>query len=194
MLEYQRPGRNKDTAINSTYINSGDYRRKFDKITSNVDMNRILYTKAKEMLFHRSGTLYEDMYWFDLDTGDIIASALDEKEEEKIEYSASILKAIKNRDNLIAMHTHPNSMPPSIADFNSCFEHNYAICLIICHNGTIYSYNSDQKTPKNLYELYINKYRNAAYVNDMDAERKVQSMALEQISRSYKINFQEVGQ
>ena len=60
MLEYQRLGRNKNTAVNSTYINSGEYRRKFDKITSNVDINRILYSKAKEMLFHRSGTLYEE--------------------------------------------------------------------------------------------------------------------------------------
>ncbi len=194
MLEYQRYGRNKDTVINSTYINSGEYRRKFDKITKNDEINRLLYTKAKEMLFHRSGTLFEDMYWIDGNTGDIVASSLDEKEEEKIDYTTSILKALKNRDNLIAMHTHPNSMPPSIADFNSCFEHNYAICLIICHNGTIYSYTSDQKAPDKLYQLYINKYRSDAYINDMIAERKVQSMALEQISRSYKISFQEVIQ
>ena len=71
MLEYQRYGRNKDTVINSTYINSGEYRRKFDKITKNDESNRILYSKAKEMLFHRSGTLFEDMYWIDGDTGEI---------------------------------------------------------------------------------------------------------------------------
>lgn len=192
MLEYQRYGRNKNTVINSTYINSGEYRRKFDKITHNDDINRILYLKAKEMLFHRSGTLFEDMYWIDGDTGEIVAKALDEKEEEKIEYSASVLKSIQNRNNLITMHTHPNSMPPSIADFNSCFEHDYATCLIICHNGIIYSYTSDQKAPDKLYGLYINKFRNGAYINHMDAERKAQSMALEQISRSYKINFWEV--
>ena len=37
------------------------------------------------MLFYRSGTLYEDMYWLALDTGDIAASALVEKEEEDME-------------------------------------------------------------------------------------------------------------
>ena len=116
MLEYQRPGRNKDTIINSSYINGGEYRRKFDKITKNDKINRILYSKAKEMLFHRSGTLFEDMYWLDGDTGEIIAKALDETEEEKIEYTPSISKAINGRDNLITMHTHPNSMPPSIAN------------------------------------------------------------------------------
>lgn len=62
LLEYQRYGRNKETAINHTYINSGEYRSKFDRITENINVNRILYNKAKEMLNHRSGTKYEDMY------------------------------------------------------------------------------------------------------------------------------------
>lgn len=47
MLEYQRYGRNKNTVVNRTYINSGEYRRKFDKITQNDYINRILYLKAK---------------------------------------------------------------------------------------------------------------------------------------------------
>lgn len=61
-LEQQRYGRNKNTVINHTYIESGEYRRKFDKITDNKEIDRILYLKAKEMLNHRSGTLYEDLY------------------------------------------------------------------------------------------------------------------------------------
>ena len=163
MLEYQRYGRNKDTIVNSSYINGGEYRRKFDKITQNDDINRILYSKAKEMLFHRSGTLFEDMYWIDGDTGDIIAKALDEKEEEKIDYTASILKAIQNKNKLITMHTHPNSMPPSIADFNSCFVHNYAAYFIICHNGTIYSYASSQKVPQALQDIYVQDFLKITY-------------------------------
>lgn len=192
MEEYQRYGRNKDTVINSTYINSGVYRRKFDKITHNDDINHILYLKAKEMLFHRSGTLYEDMYWIDGNTGEIVAKALDEKEEKKVEYSAYILKAIKDRNNLITIHTHPNSMPPSIADFNSCFLHNYAACFVICHNGVIYSYTSSQKVPDRLYRLYINNYKNDAYINSAEIEREAQFEALKQIRRSYKIDFVEV--
>ena len=33
--EEQRPGRNKKTTINHTYIESGSYRRKFDGISDN---------------------------------------------------------------------------------------------------------------------------------------------------------------
>ena len=191
MLEYQRYGRNKNTVVNRTYINSGEYRRKFDKITHNDDINRILYSKAKEMLFHRSGTLYEDMYWIDGDTGEIVAKALDEEEEEKIEYTPSISKAINGRDNLITMHTHPNSMPPSMADFNSCFKHSYGQSLVLCHDGIVYSYTSNQKVPEKLYDIYIKKFGINGNT-DKETEKDAQLKTLLQISRNYSINFKEV--
>lgn len=187
MLEYQRYGRNKDTVINHTYIKSGEYRRKFDKITSNSSVNRILYLKAKEMLFHRSGTLYEDMYWIDADTGKIVASALNESSEEKVEYSKAISGAIDGKTNLITMHTHPNSLPPSIADFNSCCEHKYFRSFVICHDGTIYEYSSNQNVSSNLYMLYIHEFRILGYT-----EKDAQLKALNEIKQTYKINFQEV--
>ncbi len=59
-FESQRYGRNKSTMINKSYIESGEYRRKFDRITDDANLARLLYNKAKEMLYHRSGTEYED--------------------------------------------------------------------------------------------------------------------------------------
>lgn len=85
--EEQRYGRNKETTIDHTYIQSGEYRKKFDKLTEYEKVNRVLYQKAKEMLLHRSGTLIEDMYWIDLESGEIVASVLDSKDEQKIIYS-----------------------------------------------------------------------------------------------------------
>ena len=70
--EDQRYGRNKKTQINHSYINSSEYRRRFDDITSSDKLNRLIYEKAKEMLSHRSGTLFEDMYWFDFETEMIV--------------------------------------------------------------------------------------------------------------------------
>lgn len=93
-LELQRYGRNKSTLVNKAYIESGEYRNKFDKITDNKNVNRILYSKAKEMLIHRSGTMLEDMYWIDGSTEKIIASALNEQTEGAVIYSDSINKAI----------------------------------------------------------------------------------------------------
>lgn len=187
MEEFQRYGRNKNTVINSAYINSGAYRKKFDKITTNDKLNHILYLKAKEMLFHRKGTLYEDMYWFDGDTGEVVASVLDAKEEKRIDYPEYVLNAIKGKNNLITMHTHPNSMPPSIADFNSCCQNKYLRSLIICHNGTVFSYTSNQMVPSGLYELYVQEFRDCG-----NNEKEAQMNALHEIKRTYKISFQEV--
>ena len=80
-LEYQRYGRNKTTLVNKTYIHGGEYRRKFDKATENAEVNKALYNCAKSALKHRSGTVYEDMYWIDSKTGSIILSVTDSTDE-----------------------------------------------------------------------------------------------------------------
>lgn len=186
-LEYQRYGRNKETVINSAYINSGEYKNKFDNITDNKKVSRVLYSKAKEMLHHRSGTKLEDMYWIDGNTGDIVASALNEQKESGVIYTDAINRKIQGKNNLIVMHTHPGSMPPSIEDFNSALEHGYKTSLVICHDGTIYEYTSEQEIQPSLQKLYIGEYIENGYT-----EKEAQLKGLEKIKRNYDINFWEV--
>jgi len=88
--EEQRYGRNKDTAINRTYINSGDYRKKFDEISSSPKLNRLLYRLSKKMLEHRSGTGFEDMYWIDPTSISIVAEETESYSEGKIEYAEKL--------------------------------------------------------------------------------------------------------
>ena len=186
-LENQRYGRNKSTLINNTYIDSGEYRRKFDNLTPNVEVNRVLYSKAKEMLKHRSGTLYEDMYWIDGDTGKIIASALNEQNESEVAYSNAVKRAIRNKDNLIAMHTHPHSMPPSAADFNSCYKNNYESAFVICHNGKIFEYAAYGEVDTRLYNAYIKEC-----LIDGDTSFNAQIKALKKFKQNKIIDFWEV--
>lgn len=186
-LEYQRYGRNKETVINHTYINSGEYRSKFDRITDNISINRILYNKAKEMLNHRSGTKYEDMYWIDGETGSVLASALDEQQESAVRYTNAIKKAISGKENLIAFHTHPNSMPPSVADFNSMLTHKYSVAFVLCHDGTIIQYVSNQEINETLYSLYVSEFLD----NDF-TEFEAQWKTLEKLKENHDIDFWEV--
>ena len=46
LFEKQRYGRNKKTQINHSYINSGRYRRKFDLISDNKKLNKLLHFLA----------------------------------------------------------------------------------------------------------------------------------------------------
>lgn len=186
-LEYQRYGRNKETLINNTYISGGEYRHKFDKITDNTIVSRTLYSKAKEMLQHRSGTMFEDMYWIDGNTGTVIASALNEQLEGKIRYSDSLKKLLQGKTDLIAMHTHPQSMPPSIADFNSAFKNKYDTNIVLCHDGTVYMYVSRQEIEESLYIKYISRFLLESY-----SEKAAQLKALKRLKENHDIDFWEV--
>lgn len=186
-LEYQRYGRNKDTLVNKTYINSGEYRRKFDNLTENPDVNKAIYDSAKKALKHRSGTEFEDMYWFDSNTGVIIAQEINSTDKRAIVYSEKTRLAVEKSTELIALHTHPSSMPPSVADFNSCFRNNYRIGYVACHNGKIFAYTSSQEISESLYELYISDFISSGF-----SEYDAQLNALNKIKENHAIDFWEV--
>lgn len=186
--EEQRVGRNKETQINLSYINSSEYRRKFDTITANPEVNRIVYQKAKEMLLHRRGTLFEDMYWLDGKSGEVVASAIDEVHSQAIRRNRKRDKRIKENKNIIVMHTHPLSMPPSPADFYSMWEMGYKKALIICHNGTIYEYGVAEKEPNiALHTMYIDRALKDGYT-----EIESQMLAIKKSQNSTGIYCKEV--
>lgn len=186
-LEDQRYGRNKNTLVNKTYIASGEYRNKFDKISDNPEVSRVLYAKAKEMLEHRSGTRYEDMYWIDGDTGKVIAKILDEKKEEQVSYSEKIANTIKKANNVIAMHTHPASLPPSIVDFNTAFENGYSESLVICHDGSIYRYSANEKLSETLFDMYVAQNEKKGM-----SIKEAQLKALNKLMENHDISVTEV--
>ena len=124
------------------------------------------------MLLHRSGTLYEDMYWIDLDTLEVIAEEVNMTEEESIVYSKATERVIRKHENIMTIHTHPNSFPPSIADLNSNYLNNYVSGVIICHDGTIYQYSSSVKLEELYYDLKVANLKNNGY-NEVDIHRTV---------------------
>lgn len=185
--EAQRYGRNKETSVNSTYINSGVYKKKFDTISNSKKLSRVLYKIAKKMLVHRSGTKYEDMYWIDLDTLKIVAKEIDGITEHAIIYSNETKKTIKKYPNLITIHTHPDSFPPSINDLNSNFAHGYVLGIIICHNGKIFIYSAREQINENYYKMVVESYLKQGYNEDAS-----QLMALFEIQKNFDILFREV--
>lgn len=172
--ELQRYGRNKETSINHAYVECGEYRNKFDKISENQKLNRFVYQIAKEMLLHRTGTLYEDMYWIDIDNIKWVAREINQNYIEKIVYSKATkrtLKKLKN-NNLLVIHTHPSSMPPSINDFNSFVENRYTIGVVCCHDGKVFMYGARKYINEIQYKFRIAKYLNIGY-NIYEAQMKV---------------------
>lgn len=183
-LENQRYGRNKDTLVNKTYIDSGEYKRKFDNATDNPEVNKSLYDCSKTALKHRSGTEYEDMYWLDSESGRIVFSILDSEEKRAIIYSEKIKQSISNRTNLLTLHTHPSSMPPSASDLNSCCENKYKMGFVACHNGRIFGYTSNELINERIYDMYIQNFIKNGY-EEFDA----QLSALEKLAQFLDISI-----
>ena len=185
--EGQRYGRNKDTAINHTYINSGSYRRKFDFISNSPDLNRLIFQLSKKMLEHRSGTKFEDMYWIDAAHRRVIAKETESCSEEQIVYSNSIRSQISKYENLITLHSHPNSYPPSINDLNSNFINHYGLGIVACHDGKIFKYASTQEIREDYYKMDVEKYMKKGY-NEYEA----QIGALKELVTKFDIMVKEV--
>lgn len=185
--EEQRYGRNKDTTINHTYIDSSEYRRKFDSVSTDRGLNRLLYALAKTMLYHRSGTKIEDMYWVDVSSLKIVYKIINSTVEEKILYTWRIKRIIRRNKNLVTIHSHPSSFPPSIEDFNSACVNNYKFGIVCGHNGNLFVYSSEERVPPETYYYLAGKYFKK-YRDEYFAQR----LALMELSKSYKIYFREV--
>lgn len=126
------------------YINSDKFAKKFEHITENKAVNETLLQCARSAIVHRNGTLYEDMYLINGNTGEIMASQLNTPFEQSILHNEEMKKALikAKADNIpvIALHTHPEGFPPSVDDFNSAFMFEYFLGIIAGHNGQVYLY------------------------------------------------------
>lgn len=187
--EEQRVGRNKSTQIVRSYINSGKYRKKFDEITDDTELNRLLYILAKEMLFHRSGTKYEDMYWIEPKSKTIVASIVDSSCEGKIVYSNSVLQILSQYKELMTIHSHPSGLPPSIADFNSNYERKYGTGIVVGHNGKVFLYSSAEIISEQYFERKVVQFIQNGY-NEAEARKR----ALMICTEHFDIYFKEVGE
>lgn len=139
------------------------------------------------MLLHRSGTEYEDMYWIDLINGKIVCKITDSKYKKKILYTTTIKKMIKKSENLLTIHTHPDSFPPSIDDINSNYDHNYEIGIVICHDGRVYMCSAEERINVNYYKLTVEDYLKNGYNEDT-----AQIEALKELQKKFSIYFKEV--
>lgn len=138
------------------------------------------------MLLHGSGTKFEDMYWVDSENIHIIAEEVTSTKEKKIVYSTSTENKIKDFEQIITIHSHPDSFPPSIEDINSNYDHSYDLGIVVCHNGKVYMYTANERISENYYNLVVVEYLKQDY------NEEAQEKALMEIQDNFDVNFKEV--
>ena len=132
---------NPATIVNISDINSTRYRRQFDFLDESTDITRQMYHETKNILNHRTGTLYEDLTFIDSKTGKLITQT-NYNVEREVMPSKRMKKIVETSEpySIIAIHNHPTSSVPSMSDINSAWKKKYKYGVIACHNGNLYKY------------------------------------------------------
>jgi hypothetical protein len=189
-VEYGIPYGEHSIKANISYINSEQYVSKYNNITENAKVNRNIASLAQQAIKHRSGTKFEDMFIVNAQTGEVLGSQLDMTIESGISYNESILNALKESKKkeipIIALHNHPEGLPPSVDDFNKAFDNNYVIGIAAGHNGQVYVYEKPRRRIKDKLVKNIHDEISLRCSAGIDIDRSYTEV-YEQIGLKYKI-------
>lgn len=176
---------------NLEYINSDQYRAKFNSISDNPILNQAIYKYCKAAVIHQSGDYYEDLTILRID-GSFVGQSTG-KERNTTHYP----KFLKNDVyaaapySLVSIHNHGTNVPPSGADFCSAGEKRYAFGIVACHDGKVYYYSSAHARPftTSLIDETVDKYSSPEYnLNRVQAAEK----ALNSVRDAYGIEWREL--
>lgn len=171
----KRAIRNKPNSVNFSRIKSKEYRDIFKNIPVNEQVQAILHKKAIDILKHRAGSEYEDMYLINIDTGVVEAGQTkmeyfpglsDEERKECVKYNTEMEKKIAKYggQRYITIHNHPKSYPPSGSDFSAAFKYGYSGGITVGHDGTAYYYRvGEKKFSWQLFDFTVAKYYQRGY-------------------------------
>lgn len=104
-------------------------------------MNRRAWNISKDMLSHRSGTKFEDLAFINVINGKYAVNK-DYNVESKAKMNKPMKQLLEESESgtIIAIHNHPGSSAPSLADLMTCVKRGYNFGLVACHDGKVYKY------------------------------------------------------
>jgi|GEM_PF-180225 len=178
--------------VDLEYIKSEEYRRKFDAFSQDPQLNKQIYETSQQILTHRAGTDYEDMYLIQKGNGKVEGSQTDSEDVLRVNYNESLVNAISSNEpkTLIAIHNHPTNIPPDGADFVSLGYRKYSEGVIVTHDGKVYTYNiGDKIFTSGVLDRRIYKYASMPYNMPME---EAHIKALDTMAEDYKIKWREL--
>ena len=182
-------------SINRKLIESNGYKRKYNGITGDSNVDDALYKYAKTGLVHRDGTNYEDLYILSRKTGKVLGKNVSGTDSFGVRVNKSIVDAVKNNQgDLIGLHTHPDGTPPTGSDFETAFNRRYSFGTVACSDGSVYTYGcSDRFASARIIDDTIEKFKKLVddsgkkmYSNDIEAHLA----AIESLRKDYGIWYE----
>lgn len=131
----------KDTVVKKSLLKSSAYRKKFNQISDSTKINRIVWNISKDILKHRSGTRFEDLAFINIVNGQYAVNKdYDVESKAKMNKPMKQLLEESGPGTIIAIHNHPGSSVPSLADLMTCVKRGYNFGLVACHDGKVFKY------------------------------------------------------
>ena len=158
-------------------LDSPGYRERFFGISGNTDVDEQIYRSAVEILEHRNGTNREDLHLIDATTGEVVHRRVASTREFGVQYDEETIRAIEDAQRqgriIIAVHNHPNGLPPTLDDGSSARSHGYARGVVVGHNLEVWTYTQtkellDETDCSMVHEIIAEKIR-----FELDFEEKV---------------------
>ncbi len=165
IIESERMRSSFDYAVPKDLTISGAFRRKFDSMDTDPEIQREYYRVAKEMLSHRSGNNGEDLAYFNTRTHKWYKSTTGTKAGTP-EYTEEIIKGLKDSKSgeIVSFHNHPEGMPPRDGDLNAALAHGYKKGYTIGHNGVIFEYTPPKyKISESAYMMNVEKFKKTRF-------------------------------
>ncbi len=177
--ESSKPKKDAKTQIARSVINSSKYRKAFDDLGESPKVTRAMYQASKNILEHRTETLFEDLAFINSETGETLIRD-DINEKQRVYPSKKMKEMVEaNPNKIIAIHNHPNSSLPSQSDIWNARRYKYG--LIAAHDGNVIKYEVSDKL-KNEDLVYIDNLmgdleRNSRKGNPDEREKLLRNLA-----------------
>lgn len=175
--------------VDLDFINSDEFRKKFNKITNNTAVNNSLRSYAMAMLTHRNSTDGEDLYIIDSD-GKLLLRKISGKNELGVALSAEESKLLRTQAGIIGIHNHPTNILPTGSDFAAAGYRKYRFGMVVTHDGRVFKYGVGNKPfLPTVLDARIDKYTNSPYNL---SEEKAHVKALNEMVKEYDITWEEL--
>jgi proteasome lid subunit RPN8/RPN11 len=138
----RREGVSKRTEkVDIGFIDSPEYRKAFD-FFDDEELGDVVCGTARDMLKHRTGTTLEDFAAVSLSGKSVVTKLTSAATHKRAMLSRENIRCLleAKRGDLVAIHNHPESSPPSFADFRICTFRSIRYGLIACHDGGVVRY------------------------------------------------------
>ena len=170
---------------------SKDYADKYMKISKDMELNNVIYSKSMDILRSNNSSDTEGLCVISVSNRQVLLNVRGKPDAIGVELNKKQMSIInKHKNDIIGIHNHPTNLLPNGSDFVAAGARGYQYGIVVTHDGRIYKYSvGDKPFLPYLLDNRIDKYCSKEYnLNIKEAYEK----ALNEFRKEYGISWQEI--